>query len=106
MEDSHFRGDDELVVGRDLWPLDHPLGREDLHSHRIDVPRRHRLDDAGSAAAFGVNEELGTRMRRALQPDVLGIDPGVHVTLAHPHVHVLAAADAPHVRAEEHVGEK
>ena len=30
----------------------------------------------------------------------------MHVTLAHPHVHVLPAGDTPYVRAEEHVGEK
>ena len=35
-----------------------------------------------------------------------GIDAGVHVTLAHPHVDVLAPGHPPHVRAEEHVGQE
>ena len=35
-----------------------------------------------------------------------GIDAGVDVTLAHPHVDVLAARHAADVGAEEHVGQK
>ena len=53
-----------------------------------------------------MNQEFGTRMRRPLEPDVLGINPGVDVTLSHPHVHVPAARNAPYVGAEEHVRKK
>ena len=53
-----------------------------------------------------MNQEFGARMRRALQPDVLRIDPGMNVTLAHPDVHVLAAGYPSHVSTQEHVGKK
>ncbi len=45
-------------------------------------------------------------MQAALETNVLRIDAGVHVTLAHPDVHVLAPGQAADVRAEEHVGEE
>ena len=45
-------------------------------------------------------------MQGALQSDVLRIDAGVHVALAHPDPDVVAARHPLHVRAEEHVGQK
>ena len=53
-----------------------------------------------------MNQKLGAGMLRALQPNVLRIDARVHVTLAHPDVHVLATGDPTHVRAEKHVRQK
>ena len=53
-----------------------------------------------------MDQKLRLRVETALQANVLRVDPGVHVALAHPDVHVLAPGDPAHVRAEEHVGEK
>ena len=50
-----------------------------------------------------MNEELGFGVEAPLEADVLRIDAGVYLTLAHPDVNVLAPRQAPDVRAEEHV---
>ena len=51
-----------------------------------------------------MDQELGAGMVLPLLRDVLGIDPGMHVTLPHPDVNVLSSGHASYVRAEEHVG--
>ena len=106
VEEPHLRRDDEFARGRFSGAAHHPFRREDVHTVRLDVTRRDRLDDAQSAAAFRVDEELRTRVERPLQAHVLGVDPGVHMTLAHPDLHVGAAGDAADVRAQERVGQE
>ena len=45
--------------------------------------------------------QFGVRVRERLFGELVAVDPGVNVALACPDVKVLAAGDAPHVRAEE-----
>ncbi len=53
-----------------------------------------------------MDQKFRAGMSCALRVDVLRIDARMHVTLAHPDVHVLPPGHSAHVRAEEHVGKK
>ena len=53
-----------------------------------------------------MNEKLGIGMKLTLQPNVLRVDTGVHVALAHPHKNVLTLRHPSNVRAKEHVGKE
>ena len=68
------------------------------------TPDAGEVQRARRAAALGVDEQLGVGLGLTRSLQVGAVDAGVHVALAHPDVHVLAASDALHVRAEELVG--
>src|SRR4051812_42866086 len=106
MKNADLRRDDELVGPGQRRTLYHSFRRENLDTFRIHVARRHRLENARRATALRVDQEFRLRVKASLKPDVLRIDAGVHMTLAHPHVDVLATRHPTYVRAQEHVGKK
>ncbi len=106
VKNPHFGSDDELIRVADRRTLDHPFGRKDLNALGFHVAGRHGLEHARRAAALRVHEKFRVRVQRALLADVFRRYAGVHMTLAHPHEHVLPASHPAHVRAEEHVGQE
>src|SRR5687767_4696866 len=104
MKDSGFGCHDEFAIGGFGRTADHSFGRENLHSIRRNRAGGHRFHDAGRAAAFRVDQQLGTRMIGTLSGETQGGDTGVYVTLTQPDMDVLPTGYAPDVRAEEEVG--
>ena len=107
VQDSDLGRDDELAVS----PT--PPGRRIIPSvDRICTPSDGSLPPTSPrprSSRSRTRDGSGTRRpgcSRALPGEVRGVDAGVHVALAHPDVDVLPARHAPHVRAEEHVGEE
>ena len=104
MQHADLGGDQHLTRVCFACRVQHAAGGQDLDPVLGECAFAGQVQSRSGTTAFGMYIQFGVGMRACLVGQLVTVDSGVHVALAGPDVQVLAAGDAPHVRAEELVG--